>query len=225
MFDCPEQTQTSPTSTFVSAMVLDSAFDDTLNVRDSAEAGMASNSSFHAPFALAFVVLRCPAKSTANSSPAADQPEIRTGISRCSTMSEQKINGNRSSEAACEVSPNKPKQTQSANRTDCFVISSTAWRNRNQRFPLTFVLSHGGERKLCGLRGREYLLSPCGRGQGDGCRPKSSRADQLRKGSCIDDFMIGLLSGSPSFQTGSHGIPSDFLELDVVEPRCSGTKL
>src|SRR6185295_3080972 len=42
--------------------------------------------------------------------------------------------------------------------------------------PLTCILSLGGERKYLRARVREYRLSPCGRGQGEGCRPKSSQA-------------------------------------------------
>src|SRR5690349_3434862 len=102
MFDWPEQTQTSPTNTSVSSMLLPSPFADTLSVRDSVDAGKESSVSFHAPFSSTFIVLCCPAKSTVTSSPALAQPQTRTGISCCNTMCDPKTDGNRSAAIASE---------------------------------------------------------------------------------------------------------------------------
>ena len=55
---------------------------------------------------------------------------------------------------------------------------NSARQSRNQRFPLTFVLSLGGARKPLRACVREHLLAPWGRGQGEGCRPKSSRENK-----------------------------------------------
>jgi DNA-binding LacI/PurR family transcriptional regulator len=49
--------------------------------------------------------------------------------------------------------------------------------SREQKSPLTSVLSLGGERKYRQVRAQENLLSPWERGQGEGCRPKSAQAE------------------------------------------------
>src|ERR1051326_2460125 len=74
---------------------------------------------------------------------------------------------------------------------------------RNQRFPLTLVLSLGGERKCPAhpIPRENNLLSPWGRGQGEGCGSKSLRAAKTFGSSST---AAGSTAGMPALQICGH---------------------
>ena len=88
MFDWPEQTHTSPTTTFVILIVfaLETVISD-----GSARAGPAGSVAVHLPssFARAFAVL--PSKETVTSAPGSVQPQTGTGVPRWRTMPSEKM--------------------------------------------------------------------------------------------------------------------------------------
>ena len=97
MLDCPEQSQTSPTSTSVNTTV--SAPADTVKRWASAEVFSGSRSTRHCPEASAVAVFFCPANSTVTTAFGSAIPQTGTGWSRCSTMWSEKTDGRVNSEA------------------------------------------------------------------------------------------------------------------------------
>src|SRR5579871_1627973 len=91
MFDCPEQTQTSPTKTLTNATTF---FPDTISWKGP-PALSGSSLIIHFPSLPALTVLVCSSNVTVIFSPAFAHPQIGIGIFLCNTMLSPKIFGNR----------------------------------------------------------------------------------------------------------------------------------
>ena len=84
MFDCPLQSHTSPTTTFVKRTV--SARPVTVISRGVVSAAMAGSVASQRPVRSACTETSDPAKRTVTDSPFTDRPHMRIGRSRCKTM-------------------------------------------------------------------------------------------------------------------------------------------
>ena len=82
MLDCPEHSQTSPTSRSCRVTMFDPV---TVSVPGDVLAGNAGNSTDQRPVSPVRVLAVFPPKSTFTASPGAAQPQIRSGLSRCNT--------------------------------------------------------------------------------------------------------------------------------------------
>ena len=83
MFDCPAQTQISPTSTLLTVMVVP---ESTCITAGSEEAFSGSRRRDHPPSAPVVVIFFWPAKETETAAPGVARPQTATGTSRCKTM-------------------------------------------------------------------------------------------------------------------------------------------
>ena len=107
MFDCPEQIQTSPTTTSASRTGSGEADDVTVITRGWVLATKGSRSTRHRPWSPACVCLSWPANDTATVAPGSAVPHTGTGIARCSTMCSP--NGEPSRSSATAGSTTAPK--------------------------------------------------------------------------------------------------------------------
>ena len=85
MLDCPEENQTSPTSTPLREIDLPLLF-LTSNPRSSPAARRGSSFTIQSPFLSTTVVLVCPANFTLTSFPGSSKPQTGTLDSRCRIM-------------------------------------------------------------------------------------------------------------------------------------------
>ena len=118
MFDCPDPTHTSPTSTSFSTMVF-------LPFTVSESAGPTlSGSSFtrQSPLASAFVVLVCPAMLTVTSSSGAAVPQTGAGTSRCKSMWSEKTGGNFTSARSAGTQRENAASSAAAVKEECRFI-------------------------------------------------------------------------------------------------------
>ncbi len=89
MLDCPEHSQTSPTTTLVNATV----FRPTTVSVSGPPCSIASSRTIHFPSASAVAVACRPANETDTASPGAALPHTGTAICRCRTMLLEKMRG------------------------------------------------------------------------------------------------------------------------------------
>jgi DNA-binding LacI/PurR family transcriptional regulator len=89
---------------------------------------------------------------------------------------------------------------------------------RNQKSPLTSVLSLGGERKYRQDHAQENLLSPWGRGQGEGCRSKSAQAESSTVSARIV-YHPGTVDGVCRVVASVFGVAKPPTALLVSSPR------